>query len=72
MAQIIKLLNDDADRALQAKELTHRFQIFDFTVRKDLKDLEKLGFVEAILVNKQKKNYIKSKRFDQLIKQSKR
>lgn len=67
-AQILKILNDDGDRVLNAKEIASRFNVSDFTARNDLKSLESLGFLESIQVNKQKKSYIKSKNFNKYIK----
>ncbi len=66
MAQIIKIIYDDADRVLTTKEIATLFNVSDFTARTDLKSLEAAGFLEAIQVNKQKKNYIKSKYFEKL------
>ncbi|AWW00417.1 Fic family protein [Arcticibacterium luteifluviistationis] len=70
-AQILKILNDDPDRIFSTKEIESRFNISNFTARSDLKSLVKLGFLEAIQVNKKKQNFIKSKDFDKMVKQSK-
>jgi Fic family protein len=70
MAQILKLLNDDGDRVLTSKELEKRFDISNFTARTDLKALVQLGFLEIIQVNKIKQNFIKSKKFDAILKNS--
>jgi Fic family protein len=69
MAQILKILHDDADRVLNSKEIEKRFNISNFTARQDLKGLVNLGFLEIVQVNKVKQNFIKSKLFDKLIKQ---
>lgn len=71
MAQIIKLLHDDGDRVFNSKEIEKRFRISNFTARQDLKSLVSLGFMEEINVNKKKINYIKSIRFEQMLKQIK-
>jgi len=68
MAQILKIINDDADRVLNSKEMEMRFNISNFTARQDLKSLVELGFLQIIQVNKIKQNFIKSKAFDQKIK----
>lgn len=70
-AQVLKLLNDDSDRVLTTKEVEARFNISNFTARSDLKTLVKLGFLDVIQVNKKKRNYIKSEKFDKTIKQLK-
>lgn len=67
MAQILKVVNDDADRILNSKEIESRFSISNFTARSDLKTLVELGFLEIIQVNKKKQNFIKSKNFDKLL-----
>ena len=71
MAQILKILNDDADRILNSKEIENRFSISNFTARTDLKTLVELGFLEIIHVNKKKQNFIKSNNFDLLLKKYK-
>ncbi len=68
MAQILKIIHDDSDRVLTSKELESRFVVSNFTARSDLKLLVQLGFLEIVQVNKIKQNFIKSKKFDQLIK----
>lgn len=66
-AQILKILNEDSDRVLNAKEMENRFKISSFTARQDLNGLTVLGFLEIIKVNKIKNNYIKSRNFDSLL-----
>src|SRR5690606_31416923 len=44
MAQIIKIVYDDADRVLTSKEIENRFGVSNFTARSDLKSLVALGF----------------------------
>ncbi|MET3115581.1 Fic family protein [Pedobacter sp. CG_S7] len=68
MAQIIKIIHDDADRVLNSKELEKRFNVSNFTARQDLKALVLLGFIEEIHVNKKKINYIKSIGFENRVK----
>lgn len=67
-AQILKTVNEDSDRVLSGKEIENRFSISSFTARTDLNNLEKLGFLEKIQVNKIKHNFIKSKNFNKLLK----
>ncbi len=69
MAQILKILHDDSDRILNTKEIESRFNVSNFTARSDLKGLVQLGFLDIIQVNKKKQNFIKSNKFDKLIKQ---
>ncbi|KAA9340248.1 Fic family protein [Adhaeribacter soli] len=68
MAQILKILHDDPDRALNSKEIETRFNISNFTARSDLKMLVELGFLDVIQVNKKKQSFIKSKSFDKVLK----
>lgn len=71
MAQILKIVNDDPDRILNIKEIEKRFSISNFTARSDLKTLVNLEFLEIIQVNKKKQVYIRSKKFDQIMKKQK-
>lgn len=71
MAQILKIIHDDPDRILNAKEIESRFSISNYTARTDLKSLVELGFLEIIQVNKQKQNFIKSSNFEYALKQYK-
>ncbi|HEY1056658.1 MAG TPA: Fic family protein, partial [Emticicia sp.] len=68
MAQVLKILNEDGDRVLTAKEIESRFVISNFTARTDLKGLVDLGFVEIVQVNKKKQSFIKSGRFEENLK----
>ena len=67
MAQILKIVYDDADRVLNSKEIEKRFNISNFTARQDLKGLVELGFLEIVQVNKVKQNFIRSKTFEKQI-----
>ena len=67
-AQILKLLNDDSDRVLSTKEIETIFNISNFTARSDLKTLVRIGFLDVVQVNKKKQNFIKSKKFDKIIR----
>lgn len=68
MAQVLKIIYDDPDRVLNSKEIEKRFDISNFTARHDLKSLVELGFLDVIQVNKIKQNFIRSKKFEQLLK----
>lgn len=67
-AQILKILSEDPDRVLSSKEIENRFSISNFTARADLNNLESLGFLEKIQVNKIKHNFIRAKNFNQIVK----
>lgn len=67
MAQILKILNDDSDRVLNIKEVEARFNMSNYTARTDLKALVELGFLEIIQVNKKKQNFIKAKKFNEVL-----
>ncbi|MCZ2222900.1 MAG: Fic family protein [Chitinophagales bacterium] len=71
MAQILKIVHDDSDRILNAKEIESRFNISNYTARTDLKSLVELGFLEIIQVNKQKQNFVKSSTFENSLKRYK-
>lgn len=71
MAQILKIIHDDPDRILNAKEMESRFNVSNFTARTDLKSLVELGFLEIIRVNKQKQNFVKSSTFENTLKRNK-
>jgi len=68
MAQILKILHDDAERILTTKEIETRFNVSNFTARTDLKTLVDLNFLDVIQVNKKKQNFIRSAKFDTLLK----
>lgn len=68
MAQILKIIHDDSDRILTTKEIESRFSVSNFTARTDLKALVELGFLDVIQVNKKKQNFIKSDKFNIIIK----
>ncbi|MEO5910684.1 MAG: Fic family protein [Pelobium sp.] len=67
MAQVLKILNDDSDRILNNKEIEARFNVSNYTARMDLKALVELGFMEIIQVNKKKQNFIRAKKFDEIL-----
>lgn len=68
MAQILKIVYDDAERIFSTKDIENRFAVSGFTARADLKALVSLGFLDTVQVNKKKHHYIKSAKFDTLIK----
>ncbi|MDI9876556.1 Fic family protein [Flectobacillus rivi] len=67
MAQILKLVYDDADRIMTIKEIESRFSVSDFTARTDLKALVDLGFLEVIQVNKKKQHFVRAESFKQML-----
>ncbi|MCW2117967.1 Fic family protein [Flavobacterium sp. 7A] len=67
-AQILKIISEDEDRVLSSKEIENRFSISNFTARADLNNLQSLGFLEKIQVNKIKHNFVRSKDFTKIIK----
>ncbi|HBL76155.1 MAG: cell filamentation protein Fic [Bacteroidetes bacterium GWF2_42_66] len=71
MAQVLKIVNDDPERILHIKEIEKRFLVSNFTARTDLKMLVELGFLEIIQVNKKKQAFIKSGKFEEILKQQK-
>jgi Fic family protein len=67
-AQILNLLHNEPNRMLNHKEIENRFGVSGFTARADLKGLVVLGFLDKILVNKIKQNFVRAANFDELIK----
>jgi Fic family protein len=68
-AQIIKILQEKPNSCFSVKEIENRFSVSNFTARTDLETLVKLGYLAEIQINKVKRSYIKSERFDDLIKE---
>lgn len=69
MAQILKILYEDADRVFSPKELENRFNVSSYTARADLKQLVELGFMEMIQVNKVKQHFIRASSFEEILRQ---
>ncbi len=67
-AQILKMLNDEPDIVFSVKEIANRFSIANYTARTDLSNLVEIGYMEMIPVNNVKRNYIRSSKFNNLIK----
>jgi len=53
---------------LSVKEVENRFSVSNFTERTDLEGLVGLGYLSELQINKVKRNYIKSDKFDSLMK----
>ncbi len=68
-AQIIKMVMEKPNVSFSVKEIENRFSISDFTARNDLEKLVELGYLIEIQINKVKRNYIKSNKFDKLLKE---
>ena len=67
-AQIIKIVKEKPNASFSVKEIETRFSVSNFTARADLKGLAALGYLSEIRLNKIKRHYIKSDKFDQLLK----
>jgi Fic family protein len=67
-AQIIKIVHEKPNVFFSVKEIENRFSVSNFSARTDLDGLVKLGYLSEIQVNKVKRNYIKSDKFDILLK----
>jgi len=67
-AQIIKIVQEKPNTFFSVKEIENRFSVSNFTARTDLEGLVKLGYLSEIQLNKVKRNYIKSEKFDDLLK----
>lgn len=67
MAQLLKVMYEDADRIFTPKEVENRFSISSFTARADLRQLVELGFMEVIQVNKIKQSFVRSSSFEEVL-----
>jgi Fic family protein len=67
-AQIIKIVQEKPDVLFTVKEIENRFSVSNFTARADLENLVKMEYLSEIKINKVKRTYIKSDKFDVLIK----
>jgi Fic family protein len=67
-AQILNIVRENPNSIFTVKEIENRFSISNFTARIDLESLVTLGYLSEIKLNKVKRSYIKSDKFDTLIK----
>ena len=68
-AQIIQLLVDNPKAVLTIKELQNRFLVTPTTAKTDIMGLVSRGLVSEFAFNKVKKGYVRSERFEEVIKQ---
>ena len=68
-ASILSLVANDPDAILTVKEVQNRFSVSHPTAKADLQELVEKGFLDKIPVNKKMSNYVRSVKFDSLIKQ---
>ena len=66
-AQMIKILQEKPNSSFTVKEIENRFSVSNLTARTDLHGLTELGYMSEIQLNKVKKGYIKSEKFDILM-----
>ena len=66
-AQIVKWYHDSPNISFSVKEIQIRMNVSYPTAKGDLDGLVKLGYVDAIAVNKVKYIYVRSRRFGELI-----
>jgi len=67
-AELLKLLYDNGELLFTVKEIENRFRISNQTARTDLLSLVELGYLELVEVNKKKRAFAKSSKFDSLLK----
>ncbi|MDR1458992.1 MAG: Fic family protein [Bacteroidales bacterium] len=67
-AQILKIIHEKPNTCFSVKEIENRFSVSNFTARTDLEGLVSLGYLAELQINKVKRNYIKSDKFNSLIK----
>ncbi len=61
-AQILKMCSKNPSAIFISKELVTRFGVSVKTIRSDLEGLVKLGYMEAVAINKRLKGYTRSKK----------
>ena len=67
--RIIQLLVDNPKAVLTIKELQNRFLVTPTTAKTDIMGLVSRGLVSEFAFNKVKKGYVRSERFEEVIKQ---
>jgi Fic family protein len=67
-AEILKMYYDEANLILTVKEIETRFMVSNQTARSDLLQLVENGFIEIIQANKKKQIFIRTDRFQKLVK----
>lgn len=67
-AEIIKWFNDEPHLLLTVKEVENRLLVSNQTSRTDLKQLMESGFIELIQVNKKKQAFVRSEKFEKILK----
>ena len=68
-AEILRMYVDEANLILTVKELETRFMVSNQTARSDLLQLVKDGFIEIIQANKKKQIFIRTDKFEKLVKE---
>lgn len=67
-SMILQYLHDNPDERLTVKDVELRLGVTTMTARKDLSYLVNEGYLQEIQLNSIKRGYIRSERFDELIK----
>ena len=67
-AQMITILQEKPNSSFTVKEIENRFSVSNLTARTDLMGLVELGYLSEIQLNKVKRGYIKSDKYDILLK----
>lgn len=67
-AFILQKIYDEPNIVFTVKEIENRFLVSNFTSRIDLNSLVNKGFLQVIQVNKKKKNFVKSDKYDELVR----
>lgn len=68
-AEILKMYYDEANLILTVKEIETRFMVSNQTARTDLLQLVKNEFIEIIQANKKKQIFVRTHKFEQLVKE---
>lgn len=68
-AEILKWFYDEPELLVTVKEVENRLMVSNQTARTDLLHLTDLGFIELLQVNKKKQAFVRSLKFDKIIKQ---
>lgn len=71
-AEILKILNENPDSLISAKEIANRFGLNTKSIRNDLRNLNRLNIISEIPVNKREFGYLLSNDFEETIEKMKK
>ena len=66
-AEILKILNENPDKLLSAKEIANRFGLNPKSIRNDLRNLSKYNIISEIQINGREFGYERAQNFEEII-----